>query len=75
MLILILTDFQYSQKAVCSLKKGSNHENHSSLGSFHPIKKFQPSKISDSHLTEGKFHPTSYHYLENSDPIPSFQSN
>ena len=40
MLILILIDVQYSQKAVFSFKKGSNHQNHSSSGSFDPVKKF-----------------------------------
>ena len=30
MLILILIDVQYSQKAVLSFKKGLNHQNHSS---------------------------------------------
>ena len=33
MLILILIDVQYSQKAIFS----SNRQNHSSLGSFYPI--------------------------------------
>ena len=33
MLILILIDFQHSQKAVFSFEKGSNHQNHSSSGS------------------------------------------
>ena len=40
MLILILIDVQYSQKAIFSFKKGSNHQNHSSSGSFDPVKKF-----------------------------------
>ena len=39
MLILILVDIQYSQKAVFSFEKGSNHQNQS-LGSLHPVKKF-----------------------------------
>ena len=38
MLILILIDVQYSQKAVFSFEKGLNHENHSSPGSHHPVK-------------------------------------
>ena len=38
--MLILTDFQYSQKAVFSCEKGLNGQNHSSSGSFHPVKKF-----------------------------------
>ena len=41
MLILILTDVQYSQKAVFSFEKGLNHQNHSG-------KKIPPGKISDS---------------------------
>ena len=38
MLILILIDVQYSQKAVFSFEKGSNCQNHSSPGSFHLVK-------------------------------------
>ena len=38
MLILILIDFQYSQKAVFSFEKRSNGQNHSSSGSCHPVK-------------------------------------
>ena len=38
MLILILIDVQYSQKAVFSFEQGSNGQNHSS-GSHHPVKK------------------------------------
>ena len=48
MLIFILIDVQYSQKAVFSFEKGSNLENHSSSGSLYPGKKITPSKISDS---------------------------
>ena len=44
MLIFILTDVQYSQKAVFSFEKGSDRQNHSSSGSLHPVKKF-PSTI------------------------------
>ena len=40
MLILILIDIQYSQKAVFSFEKGSNHQNQSSPGSLHLEKKF-----------------------------------
>ena len=40
MLILILIDVQYSQKAVFSFEKGSNGQNHSSSSSHHPVKKF-----------------------------------
>ena len=39
MLILILIDVQYSQNAVFSFEKGSNHQNHSS-SSHHLVKKF-----------------------------------
>ena len=42
MLILILIDVKYSQKAVFSFEKGLNRQNHSSLGSHHPVKKFPP---------------------------------
>ena len=55
MLILILIDVHYSQKAVFSFEKGSNGQNHSS-GS-HLVKNYPPSKISNP--------PTPYHYLEN----------
>ena len=48
MLVLILIDVQYSEKAVFSFEKGSNHQNYSS-DSLHPVKKLPPpSKISDS---------------------------
>ena len=50
MLILILIDVQYLQKAVFSFEKGSNDQNHFS-DSHHPVKKFSPrGKISDSDL-------------------------
>ena len=45
---MILTDVQYSQKAVFNFEKCSNHQNHSSSGSLLPVKKFPLSKISDS---------------------------
>ena len=41
MLIFILIDVQYSQKAVFSFEKGSNDQNHSS-GSNHPVKEVPP---------------------------------
>ena len=47
-LIFILIEVQYSQKAVFSFEKGSNHQNHSSPDSLHLVKKILPSKISDS---------------------------
>ena len=62
MLILILIDVQYSQKAVLSFEKGSNGQNHSSSGSHHPVKKIPPSKISDSTPNWG----------EPSHPLPLF---
>ena len=40
MLILILIDVLYSQKAVFSFEKGSNGQNHSSC-SHHPVKKME----------------------------------
>ena len=41
MLIFILFDAQYSQKAVFIFEKGSNCQNQSSSGSLHPVKKFR----------------------------------
>ena len=38
MLIFILIDVQYSEKAVFSFEKGSNRQNHSSSGSMHLVK-------------------------------------
>ena len=63
MLILVLIEVQYSQKAVFTFEKGLNCQSHSS-GSLQPVKN-SPSKTSDSPLTGEEFHPTSYHYLEN----------
>ena len=37
MIILILIDVQYSQKAVSSFEKGYNCQNHSSSGSLQPV--------------------------------------
>ena len=39
MLILILIDVQYSQKAVFSFEKETNRQNHSSIGFLQPVKK------------------------------------
>ena len=39
MLILILIDVQYSQKAVFNFEKGWNHQDHYSSGSLHLVKK------------------------------------
>ena len=47
MLILILIDVLYSQKAVFSFEKGSICQNHTSSGCLHPVKK-PLCKISDS---------------------------
>ena len=52
--ILILIDVQYSQKAVFSFEKGSNHQNHPSSGSFYLlVKKSSPARftpLSPCHL-------------------------
>ena len=37
MLVLILIDVQYSQKAVFSFEEGSKYQNNSSSGSLHPV--------------------------------------
>ena len=42
MLIFILINFQYLQKAVFSFEKGLNCQNQSSSGSLHPVKKLPP---------------------------------
>ena len=42
MLILILIDVQYSQKAVFNFEKGWNHQDHYSSGSLHLVKKSPP---------------------------------
>ena len=46
MLLSILIDGQYSQKAVFSFEKGLNRQNYSSSGSLHTVKTFS-SKMSD----------------------------
>ena len=46
MLIFILIDVQYSQKAAFSFEKGSNRQNHISLGFLHLVKVF-PIRISN----------------------------
>ena len=45
MLISILIDVQYSQKAAFSFEKGSNCQNHSSSGSLHPVKNSTPPSV------------------------------
>ena len=42
MLIFILINVQYLQKAVFSFEKGLNCQNQSSSGSLHPVKKLPP---------------------------------
>ena len=45
MLIFILIDVQYSEKAVFSFEKGLNRQNRSSSGSFDLVKSFPPGKF------------------------------
>ena len=45
MLIFILVEVQYSQKAGFSFDKGSNRQNHSSSVSLHLVKKFPSVKF------------------------------
>ena len=80
MLISILIDIQYWQKAIFNFEKGSNRQNYCSSGSLHPLKKSPPIKIFVSHLTGGGGAdsppplpptPIPYRYLENPDLIPS----
>ena len=61
MLILILIDVKYSQKAVFSFEKGSNGQNHSSSGCYLLVKKSPPTKFLIAPT------PTPYRSLENSD--------
>ena len=58
MLILILIDVYYSQRAVFSFQKGLIHQNDSSSGSSHLVKKSPPTG------GRGWFSPTTYRYLE-----------
>ena len=54
MLVLVLNE------AVFGFEKGANGQNHSSSGSYCPVKKFSPSKISGSPTPVGSnttFHP------------------
>ena len=62
MLILILIDVQYSEKAVFNSEIASNCENHSYSGSHHLVKNFPTSKISD--LPPPLSSPTLQRYLE-----------
>ena len=67
MLILILIDIQYSQKAVSSFEKGSKRQNDLSSGFLHAVKKIaSPSKnirFSPLHWGEFTFLSTTYHDL------------
>ena len=45
MLIFILIDVQYSQKAIFSFEKDSSCQNYSSSGSLHLVKKIPPVKF------------------------------
>ena len=65
MLILILIDVQYSQKAVFSFEKGLNHQNYPSPGSLHLVKRFPPSKISNPPTSRGDLLPPH--------PLPLFE--
>ena len=68
MLILVLIDVQYSQKAVFSFEKGSNHQNQSSSGSLYLVNTPPPPvKFPIPPPTEGGgIHlPTPYDYLQN----------
>ena len=66
MLILILTDVQYSQKAGFSFEKSLNRQNHISSGFLSLVKTF-PIKVSDTllHPPSTPPIPTPYCYLEN----------
>ena len=56
MLILILINVQYSQRIIFSFEKGLIGQNHSSLGSHCPVKKFPPAKFLIPHPW-GEFPP------------------
>ena len=60
MLLFILIDVHYSEKAVFSFEKGSNYQNQFSSGSLYLVKKIPPSKISDSPPTPGVQLPRGY---------------
>ena len=63
MLTVILIDVQYSHKAVFSFEKDSNHQNPSSSGSLHPVKK-SPHQFPIPTPHWGIFPSTPYCYLE-----------
>ena len=66
MLILILSDVQYSENAVFSFEKSLDRQNHS-RGSHHLVKKFLPSPQQNSSPSNwgGICLSTPYRYLEN----------
>ena len=64
MLILVLIDVQYSQKAIFSFEKGMIGQNNSSSGSHCPVKKI-PQQNFWLPPPLGGIPPTPYHYLEN----------
>ena len=69
MLILILIDVQYSQKADFSFEKGSYCQNHSSSSSLCLVKKITPPPVNfliPPPTGDGEFTPPNpYRYLEN----------
>ena len=69
MLVLILIDVQYSQKAVFSFEEGSKCQNNSSSGFLHPVNPPPPfSKIYHPPPTgrgRGIYPSTSHRYSEN----------
>ena len=62
MVILILIDNQYPEKAVFSFEKGSNGQNHCSSGSHLPV---TPSLPFQPNLRFSPSPSTPYRYLEN----------
>ena len=66
MLILILIDVQHSWKAVLSFEKGSNHQNHSSLGFLYLVKNSPPPH---THTHTHKTKPVALNFL-----LPNFFS-
>ena len=64
MLILILIDVQYSQKAVCRFEKGSNSQNHFSLGPHHLVKEMPPpEKFASSPSSLNTIWKTQYNFV------------
>ena len=61
MLILVLVDVQYSQKAVLSFEKGSNRQNQFSSGSLHSVD--HPPRLLKFLIPHHP--PNPYCYLEN----------